>query len=81
MLLLKLHDPNSSRGYSCEVRSAAGLTQADLAARIGIRKGCVSALERGERVPTVSTLARVAEAAGKRLADRSLESREIFQLR
>ena len=67
MLSLKLHDPNSSRGYSCEARSEAGLTQADLAARMGIRQGCVSVLERGEWVPTVSTLARVVEATGKRL--------------
>ena len=50
-----------------EARSAAGLTQADLAARMGIRQGCVSVLERGEWVPTVSTLARVVEATGKRL--------------
>ena len=47
-----------------EARGAAGLTQADLAAHIGIRQGYVSALERGERVPTVSTLARAAEATG-----------------
>lgn len=50
-----------------EARTAAGLTQIELVSRMGIRQGYVSAVERGERTPTVSTLAKVAAATGRRL--------------
>lgn len=38
------------------------MTQVELAARLGLRQGYVSGLERGARVPSLEMLARIAEA-------------------
>ncbi len=43
-------------------RVAAGMTQEVAADRIGIRQGYLSALERGERTPSMDMLKRVAVA-------------------
>jgi ribosome-binding protein aMBF1 (putative translation factor) len=48
-----------------DARQSAGLTQAELAQRMGTRQAYISALECGERTPTMATLARVAAATGK----------------
>jgi uncharacterized protein len=48
-------------------RQAAGLTQAELARRVGTRQSAISAYERGQREPSVSTLARIVRAAGSTL--------------
>ena len=45
-------------------RKAAGLTQAELAARIGADKGYISRVERGLTVPSVATLYKIAAAMG-----------------
>ncbi|MBR4699387.1 MAG: helix-turn-helix transcriptional regulator [Prevotella sp.] len=47
-----------------DARKQAGLTQEELAQRIGANKGYVSRLERGLTIPTVSTLYRIAAAMG-----------------
>lgn len=47
-----------------DARKHAGLTQQELARRIGSDKGYISRLERGITVPTVSTLYRIASAMG-----------------
>jgi len=47
-----------------DARKNAGLTQAELAARIGADKGYISRLERGLTIPTVSTLYKIAAAMG-----------------
>ena len=47
-----------------DARKNAGLTQQELADRIGADKGYVSRLERGLTTPTVSTLYRIAAAMG-----------------
>ena len=47
-----------------DARKNAGLTQQELAERIGANKGYVSRLERGLTIPTVSTLYRIAAAMG-----------------
>ncbi|MBO6288096.1 MAG: helix-turn-helix transcriptional regulator [Prevotella sp.] len=47
-----------------DARKNAGLTQQELAERIGADKGYVSRLERGLTIPTVSTLYRIAAAMG-----------------
>lgn len=47
-----------------DARKNAGLTQQELADRIGANKGYISRLERGLTVPTVSTLYRIAAAMG-----------------
>lgn len=45
-------------------RKNAGLTQQELAERIGANKGYISRLERGLTIPTVSTLYKIASAMG-----------------
>lgn len=47
-----------------EARTAAGLTQAELARRAGTSQPTVAAYESGEKVPTVGTLERLLNAAG-----------------
>jgi transcriptional regulator with XRE-family HTH domain len=51
-----------------DARLAAGLTQAELAERAGTSQATLSAYERGRKVPSVSTLARLLAATGRRLA-------------
>jgi transcriptional regulator with XRE-family HTH domain len=47
-----------------EARRLAGLTQAELAERLGTAQSAVSNWERGRDTPRVDTLARVLEACG-----------------
>lgn len=49
------------------VRIAAGLSQAELAARMGVDRAYVSGLELGQRNPTVITLWHTAKALGTTL--------------
>ncbi len=49
-----------------ERRTALGLTQAEVAGRMGVTKGRVSQIERGE-VSTVDVIARYVQALGGRL--------------
>lgn len=53
-----------------EAREAAGLTQAELAERLGTTQSAVARLESGRSAPTVATLDRVAAALGLRLSVR-----------
>lgn len=48
-------------------RSEAGLSQADLAKRIGTSQSAIARLEGGGVSPSVSTLRRYAEATGRKL--------------
>jgi transcriptional regulator with XRE-family HTH domain len=48
------------------LRVAAGLTQAELAERMGVDRGYVSGLELGQRNPTIVTLWHTAEHLGQR---------------
>lgn len=50
-----------------KMRSEAGISQTELARRMGVRQPYISDLERGGRTPTLLTLSRVAEATGNRL--------------
>ncbi|MHB1538474.1 MAG: helix-turn-helix domain-containing protein [Solirubrobacteraceae bacterium] len=50
-----------------ESRRRAGLTQADLALRLGVSQAAIAKLERSSSNPTVSTLARVLGASGHSL--------------
>jgi hypothetical protein len=50
-----------------EARSAAGLTQAELAERAGTSQSTIAAYESGSKVPNVSTLERVLAATGSAL--------------
>ena len=47
-----------------DARKNAGLTQQELADRIGANKGYISRIERGLTVPTVATLYKIASALG-----------------
>jgi transcriptional regulator with XRE-family HTH domain len=49
------------------LRIAAGLTQAELAERMGVDRGYVSGLELGQRNPTILTLWHTAEALGAKV--------------
>lgn len=49
------------------LRLAAKISQAELAARMGVDRAYVSGLERGERNPTVITLWHLAKALGVKL--------------
>lgn len=44
------------------LRKAAGLTQAELAVRMGTTQSAIARLEGGDRMPTMDVLRRVAEA-------------------
>jgi transcriptional regulator with XRE-family HTH domain len=44
------------------LRKAAGISQAELAARMGVDRAYVSGLEQGDRNPTIVTLWHVAKA-------------------
>ena len=48
-------------------RIAAGLTQAEVAARAGTTQSAIARLEGGQVSPTVATLRKYAKAVGKRL--------------
>ena len=52
------------------LRTDAGVSLTDLAARAGMQKSSLSRLENEDRNPTVRTLERVAAALGKRLVVR-----------
>lgn len=47
-----------------EARSAAGMTQTELARRAGTSQSAIAAYESGAKIPTVATLERLLRAAG-----------------
>jgi transcriptional regulator with XRE-family HTH domain len=51
-----------------EARLAAGISQAELAARSGTSQATLSAYERGRKTPSAATLERLLAAAGRRLS-------------
>jgi len=58
-----------------EARTRAGLTQAQLAERMGTRQAAIARLESGRVQPSLETLRRYARATGSRLT-LSLEAEE-----
>ena len=48
-----------------ETRKEVGLTQAELAKRIGVDKSYISRIEKGVTVPSVATFYRIASALGR----------------
>jgi transcriptional regulator with XRE-family HTH domain len=52
-----------------EMRSERGLTQPEIAARIGTSASNISDLERGIKVPTLTTVARLADALDCNVTD------------
>ncbi|MBR0366956.1 MAG: helix-turn-helix transcriptional regulator [Clostridia bacterium] len=51
-----------------EARIAANMTQAELAARSGVRQSNISRIESGACVPTIATLQALAKGLGKELS-------------
>ncbi len=54
-------------GKMVEARQAAGLTQVDIAARMGTSQSVVARLENARHMPTFDMVARYAEALGRRI--------------
>jgi transcriptional regulator with XRE-family HTH domain len=50
-----------------QLRMRAGISQEELARRVGTTKSAISRLESGRHTPNVETLQRIAEAVGARL--------------
>ena len=50
-----------------ELRALSGETQRELAKRLRMTESMISRLERGDHVPSVRTLCRIADAFGRRL--------------
>ncbi len=61
-------------GKMVEARQAAGLTQADIAARMGTSQSVVARLENARHMPTFDMVARYAAAIGRRLDIRLVPS-------
>jgi DNA-binding XRE family transcriptional regulator len=55
---------NEQRNRVRELREAAALTQADLAHQAEVTVGTISAIERGETVPKITTALAIARALG-----------------
>ena len=50
-----------------KMRTEAGISQAELARRMGTGQPFISAVEHGGRTPTIATLNRIAHATGNRI--------------
>ena len=50
-----------------KARNEKNFTQAELAARTGIRQSNISRIEKGQVVPSISTLCKIARGLGKQL--------------
>jgi ribosome-binding protein aMBF1 (putative translation factor) len=61
-------------GEMIEARQAAGLTQADIAARMGTSQSVIARLENARHMPTFDMVARYAAAIGRRLDIRLVPS-------
>ncbi len=50
-----------------KARNEQNLTQSELAERTGIRQSNISRIEKGQALPSISTLCKIARGLGKRL--------------
>jgi transcriptional regulator with XRE-family HTH domain len=69
-LLDSLNPGSALRRQMIAARVRAGLTQQELAKRMGTAQSTIARLERGGRSPNASTLRKFAEATGSRLVMR-----------
>ena len=72
MVLQQLLNDSSAVARLCarklfELRGQTGQTQKALAARLGMTESMISRLERGDHVPSLKTLCRIAEAFGRQI--------------
>lgn len=73
-----LHDEHHLQGLGARLRQhrhAAGLTLADLSARVELDKGYLSRIENGKKVPPLATLSRLASALDIEAASLLMPSR------
>ncbi len=59
-----VEDESVAGGLVREIRLHSGLTQAELARRVGMARSVLSAYEHGRRQPAVAALVRIAAAVG-----------------
>jgi putative transcriptional regulator len=52
-----------------ELRTSLGLTQADLAERVGVARVSILAIEKGRFIPTIETALRISQALGAALEE------------
>src|SRR5262249_55540514 len=62
MIMPKKHPPTGFAGRLKELRQAAGLTQAELAKRVGLNQFSIAKFEQGVQEPTWPTALAIAEA-------------------
>jgi transcriptional regulator with XRE-family HTH domain len=69
-----MHDDNDRAAIAAAcarrlvaLRAQAGETQRQLAGRLGMTESMISRLERGDHLPSLGTLCRIANAFGRRL--------------
>jgi transcriptional regulator with XRE-family HTH domain len=65
----KKQKPNKFGNAVRKARTAAGLTQEDLADRSGLDRSYIGGVERGERNPTLSVIEKIADGLGISLAE------------
>ena len=61
--------PTSITNRITEMRTAIGMTQSDLADRIGVTRQTVNAIEGGKYSPSLEVAFRIAQVFNKRLED------------
>lgn len=71
-----VYDALETANQIARLRLARGLTQAELAALVGTKQPSIARLEKGETLPSLAFLNRVADALGARLIVR-LEAYDI----
>lgn len=73
----ELHDEFAFLDEVLKARAAAGLTQAEVAARVGTTQSAIARLESGARKhsPSIATLQRYAQALGYRLEIKLVKGR------
>jgi DNA-binding XRE family transcriptional regulator len=66
------HEPNPDKRFGntiVRLRKEQGLSQEDLAFRAGIRRSYMGVIERGEKSPSIDTIAKVAKGLGMSIGD------------
>jgi len=60
-----MKDESSKLGKNLKrIRTAKGITQGDIVRKLGMGRGFISNIENGKANPTLSTIAKLAEAIG-----------------
>lgn len=74
------HDPDPDRRFGKTVmrlRKEKGLSQEDLAFRAGIKRSYMGVIERGEKSPSIDTIAKVAKGLGVTIGELFADERNV----